>query len=125
MANGNVFLLVPENKFDTALPANLTTYDWTEYQYDPNDPTAEPTPVVIHPTWRQLAEHNVYEFGPAVPVQHEGVVVYVVELLASWIKGDVAKIQATGFTLLEVVEARQFIADNQPEPAPVAPVIEE
>jgi hypothetical protein len=56
-------------------------------------------------------------------VQHEGVVVYVVELLASWIKGDVAKIQATGFTLLEVVEARQFIADNQPTTHPVDEVL--
>lgn len=119
MANGNVFLLVPANKFETALPADLTTYDWTEYEYDPNDPQAPPTPVNIHPTWKQLAEHNVYEYGPAVPVTHQGAVVYVVELLASWLRGDVAKLEKTGFKLLEVVEARAFIAANQPEPTPV------
>lgn len=122
MANGNIFLLVPAASYELPLPADLTCFDWTEYQYDPSDPTAEPTPVVVHPTWKQLADHNVYEFGPAVPVQHQGTTVYVIEMLASWLTGDVAKIQATGFNLLEVREARQFIAENQPEPvAPEAP----
>ena len=122
MANGNIFLLVPAANFQQPLPADLTCFDWTEYQYDAEDPQAPPTPINVHPTWEQLAQHNVYEFGPAVPVQHQGATVYVVELLASWLTGDVAKIQATGFNLLEVREARQFIADNQPEPvAPEAP----
>jgi hypothetical protein len=36
------------------------------------------------------------------------------EMLASWLNGDVAKIQALGWTMFEINEARQYIADHQP-----------
>ena len=112
MAHGNLFLRVPASKYNDALPANLTTYDWTEYEPAPN-PEDPPIVKTIHPTWAEMAAHNAPLYGGAVEVVDTDTF-YIIEMTASWINGDMAKIQALNWMMMEVNEARQYIADHQP-----------
>ena len=112
MAHGNLFLRVPASNYNDALPATLNTYDWTEYEPAPN-PEDPPIAKTIHPTWAELAAHYAPEYGAAVEVVDTDTF-YIIEMLASWLNGDVAKIQALGWTMFEINEARQYIADHQP-----------
>lgn len=106
MANGNLFLRVPASKYNDALPATLTTYDWTTYN-------EEGEPSTVHPTWSEMAAHYAPQYGGAVEVLDTDTF-YIIEMLASWINGDMAKIQALKWTMFEVNEAREYIANHQP-----------
>ena len=118
---GNVFISVPEADIYNEIPASITSYDWTETSFDPENPEAEPTVTSHHPTWDVLGQRNTARFGSVVHVTVDNAVYHVYELEMSWMAGEVSALIALGagltapsYTLMTATEAREFIASNTP-----------
>lgn len=119
--NGNVFISVPETDIYNELPAPITSYDWTETSFDPENPEAEPTVTSHHPTWDILGQRNTAKFGSVIHVTVDDALYRVYELEMSWMSGEISALLALGaglsapsYTLMTATEARELIADNAP-----------
>lgn len=94
MAQGNIYLIVPEGEKNSTVPAKLR--DKWQFQEPVLDPvTGEPTgeTVLVHPSWLGAANRLRGSFGEVREFTYGGAPFLLVELELSWIDGEVAEVE--------------------------------
>ena len=74
----------------------------------------------LHPTFKELGEHNKAKFGVIIEVTIESNNYYIIELEASWKSGEITALLKLGEglsypnnTLMTNTEAIKFVNDNE------------
>ena len=101
--------------YEGKIPAELvSTYGISSYNEDGS------LKEVLHPTFKELGEHNTTKFGRVRELDVEGVNYYIIELEVSWKEGEVSSLINLGKdlsypvnTLMTNSEAVKFIRDNE------------
>lgn len=112
---GNVFLCLNDTTFNSLIPDELiSSYGIPEYDEEGIQNG------VIHPTFKELGESNGGKFGANPMIRVDDVEYYIVQLEASWLKGELSSLIKLGEgrsypsnSLMTSSEASKFCSDNQ------------
>lgn len=93
MAQGNLYLLIPDNEKENQVPAKLRDkWQFTEAVLDEQgQPTGQTT--IVHPSWLGAANRLRKNFGVVRDVTYSGKAFKLIELELSFIDGEVQEVQ--------------------------------
>lgn len=90
MAQGNIYLLVPEGEKNNTVPLKLKE-KWKFKEQPEGQPEAEP--VLINPSWLKAANKLKGNFGEIRQVTYGGAQFLLIELELSFLNGEVTEVQ--------------------------------
>ena len=111
---GNVYMCLNTTTYNAKIPTELVaTYGIPSYNEEGE------LDEVLHPTFKELGEHNLIKFGAVPVVKISSAKYYIVELEVSWKKGETSALLKLGEgksypsnSLMSNTEACQFINNN-------------